>query len=72
MEASEQSFANNLIKISCKHTQSSFSNRKILFKISIYELMTKCCATWEKTKKMFKERPVLTSQFHASNLQKQL
>ena len=71
-EASKQIFASNLFKISCKYTQGSFSKRKTLFKILIYELMTKCCAIWVKKKKMFKKRPVLTSQFHASNLQKQL
>ena len=73
-EASKQIFANNLFKISCtvNTRKAVFPNRKISFKILIYELMTKCCATWEKTKKLLKKRPVLTSQFHASNLQKQL
>ena len=32
-EASKQSFANNLIKISCKHTQGMLSNWKICFNV---------------------------------------
>ena len=33
-EASEQTFANNLFKISCKHTQGMLSNWKICFNVT--------------------------------------
>ena len=42
-EASKQSFANNLFKISLKYTQGMFSNWKFVSMFSITELMTNCC-----------------------------
>ena len=38
----------------------------------INELRTKFCVFWSKLMKLHRERPVLTSQFDVSNLQKQL
>ena len=39
---------------------------------SIYELMTNFCVISTKLMKLSKERPILTSQFDVSKLQKQL
>ena len=39
---------------------------------SIYELMTNCCVSLENIERLFRKRPVLTSKFDVSKLQKQL
>ena len=39
---------------------------------SIYKFMTNCCVISTKLTKLYRERPVLTSEFKVSKLQKQL
>ena len=71
-EASKQSFANNLIKKSCKHTQGMLSNWKICFNIFKIRTYDENLGNLIKIMQLYKKRLVLTSQFDVSKLKKQL
>ena len=71
-EASKQTFANNLIKISRKHPQSMLPNWKFCFIAFNSKTYHKFLWNLSKRIKVYRKRPVLTSQFDVSKLQKQL
>ena len=69
-EASKQTFANNLFKISCKYTQGMLSNCKICFNIINKRIDDENLCKFMKIRIPQCKRPVLTSQFDVSKLQK--
>ena len=71
-EASKQTFANNLNKISCKHTQGMLSKWKICFNVFNKKTYDEFLRNLSKRIKVYRKRPVLTSQFDGSKLHEQL
>ena len=71
-EKSEQIFADNLFKISCKYTQDMLSDWKICFNVFNIRTYGEFLCNLAKLMKLQNERPVLTSQFAVRHLQKQL
>ena len=71
-EASKQAFANNLFKLSCKYTQDMLFKWKICFNVFNIRTLKEVLCNLSKISALHKERPVLTSQFQVSKLQKQL
>ena len=71
-KASKQTFANFLFKILCKYTKVCFPTGRFVSMPSIEEIMTNICVNLAKIMKLQCKRPVPTSQFHVSKLQKQL
>ena len=71
-EASKQTFANNITKISCKHTHDMLSNLKICFNVINIKTYDELLWNLSKRIKAYRKRPVLTSQFDVSKIQKQL
>ena len=70
-EASKQTFANNLFKILCKHARYAFQLEN-LFQCNQYKTYDELLWNLSKKIKTYRKRPVLTSQFEVSKLQKQL
>ena len=62
-EETEQVFADNLFKLSCKYTHGMLSNLKICFIVFNIRTYGKLLCNLAKLMKLQKERPVLTSQF---------
>ena len=71
-QASKQSFANNLFKISCKYTQGMLSNWKLWFNGFNIRIYDEILCSLGKLMKLFRTQAVLTSQFDVSKLQKQV
>ena len=71
-EVSKQTFANNLLKISCKYMQGMLSNWKIGLNIINIRSYHEFLCNLRKIMKVYGKRPVLTSQFDVRKLQKQL
>ena len=69
-EESEQVFADNLFKISCKYTQGTLFNWKICFNVFNTRTYGGFLCNLAKLMKLQKERPVLTSQFDVSKIRK--
>ena len=70
-EASKPIFANIFFKLLSNTRKVCFSVGRFVSLSSIYELKTKFFLTWRKLMKLYGERPILTSQFDVSKLQKQ-
>ena len=71
-EASKPTFANNFFKMSCKNTQRMFSKWKICFNVNKIQTYHELLCNLNEIIKLYIQRPVLTSQFDVSKLQKQL
>ena len=71
-EASKQAFANNLLKIFSKYTQSILSNWKICCNVINTRTYDELLCNLSNILKLSCKRPVLTSQFDVKKLQKQL
>ena len=71
-EASKPNFANIFFKLSYHTRKACFSMGRFVSLSSINEIMTNCFVISKIIRKLFKERPALTSQFDISKLQKQL
>ena len=65
-EKSEQIFADNFFKISCKDTQDMFPDWKICFNVFNIRTYGEFLCNLAKLMKLQNERPVLTSQFDVS------
>ena len=71
-EPSKPNFANIFFKLLYNTRKVCFSMRRLVSLSSINEIMTICFVISEIIRKLFRERPVLTSQFDVSKLKKQL
>ena len=71
-EASKPNFANIFFKLSYHTRKVCFSMERFVSLSSINEIMTNCFVVSKIIRKLFKQRPALTSQFDVSKLQKQL
>ena len=71
-EASKPTFANIFVKLSYHTRKVCFSIKRFVSLSSTYEIMTNCFVISKIIRKLFKEQPALTSQFHVSKLQQQL
>ena len=71
-EASKQALPTIFSNYHVNTRKICFSNGRFVSMSSIYELRMKFCVIWAKLVKLHKKRPVLTSQFQVSKLQKQL
>ena len=71
-ETSKQTSYNNPFKLSCKNMQGMLCNWKICFNVINIRTYDKFCVLWTKLVQLYNNRPVLTSQFDVSKLQKQL
>ena len=70
-EASKPIFANIFFKLSYNTRKVWFSMGRFVSLYSIYEVKTKFFLIWIKLMKLYGERPILTSQFDVSKLEKQ-
>ena len=71
-EASKPNFVNFFFKLSFNTRKVCFSMGRFVSMSLINEIMTNCFVISEIIRKLFKERPALTSQVDVSKLQKQL
>ena len=69
-EPSKPNFANIFFKLLCNTHKVCFSMRRLVSLSSINEIMTICFVISEIIRKLFRERPVLTSQFDVSKPKK--